>query len=539
MKDTEETVVHLVQEAKDKPLIRVTAGQLPEIATKAEAAIIKAGLPIYRRGALLVRPVIEEVDAAHGRKATVAVLHPLVPIYLCDLLARTVRWERFNIRKNDWLQTDPPAEVAALILARYGEWSFPPIAGVLSTPTLRPDGTILSKPGYDPDSRLYLADPPDLPPIPAKPTRDDALAALADLNDLLEEFPFIDEPARAVALSALITPVVRGAFVCAPMHVARAPVPASGKSYLFDVAAGIVFGQPCPVMAAGRTEEETEKRLGAALLTGQGIISLDNVSGELGGDCLCQAVERPVVEIRILGKSERVRIEARGTTFYATGNNIVIVGDMTRRAIVTTLDPQLERPELREFMGDPVGDVLADRGRYIAAALTIARAYAAAGRPDPAPRLASFEGWSDTVRSALMWLGCGDAAETMEMSRSEDPDLTALREIAQAWADTFGAGFANQRSVADVLKATEEREVHYRGDGSPHDGYETDHKHPALREAILAGVPTRGRLNARTFGRWLSRHKGRIAGSLKVMRSAETSRGVARWWVENAGENQT
>ena len=246
-----------------------------------------------------------------------------------------------------------------------------------------------------------------------------------------------------------------------------------------------------------------------------------------------------MVEIRILGKSERVRIEARGTTFYATGNNIVIVGDMTRRAIVTTLDPQLERPELREFMGDPVGDVLADRGRYIAAALTIARAYAAAGRPDPAPRLASFEGWSDTVRSALMWLGCGDAAETMEMSRSEDPDLTALREIAQAWADTFGAGFANQRSVADVLKATEEREVHYRGDGSPHDGYETDHKHPALREAILAGVPTRGRLNARTFGRWLSRHKGRIAGSLKFMRSAETSRGVARWWVENAGENQT
>ncbi len=538
MNDSEKKVVRLVQEAADKPLIRIKAGQLPEIATTAEAAIIKAGLPIYRRGSLLVRPVIEEVDAAQGRKATVAVLHPLVPIYLCGLLALTARWERFDIRKGDWVTTNPPADVAALILARYGEWSFPPIAGILSTPTLRPDGTILSKPGYDPDSRLYLANPPELPPIPTKPTKDEALAALADLDTLLEEFPFVDEPARAVALSALITPVVRGAFTCAPMHVARAPVPASGKSYLFDVAAAITFGQPCPVMAAGRTEEETEKRLGAALLTAQGIISLDNVSGELGGDCLCQAVERPVVEIRILGKSERVRIEARGTTFYATGNNIVIVGDMTRRAVVTTLDPQLERPELREFTGDPVGDVLADRGRYIAAALIIARAYAVAGRPDPAPRLASFEGWSDTVRSALMWLGCGDAAETMETSRSEDPDLTALREIAQAWAATFGDGLARQRSVADVLKAIEERETNYQGDGNPHDGYETAYKHPALREAIFAGIPARGRLNARIFGKWLSRHKGRIAGGHKFMRSAGISQGVAHWWVENVGETK-
>ena len=185
MTDTK-NIVHLVTEELNKPLIRVKAGQLPEIATKAEAAIIKAGLPIYRRGSLLVRPVIEEVDAAQGRKATVAVLHPLVPIYLCGLLALTARWERFDVRKNDWLPTNPPADVAALILARYGEWSFSPIAGILSTPTLRPEGTILSKPGYDPDSRLYLANPPELPPIPAKPTKDDALAALTNLDDLLE-----------------------------------------------------------------------------------------------------------------------------------------------------------------------------------------------------------------------------------------------------------------------------------------------------------------------------------------------------------------
>ena len=37
----------------------------------------------------------------------------------------------------------------------------------------------------------------------------------------------------------------------------------------FATQAAIALGQPCPVMAAGRSEEETEKRLGAALLAGQ------------------------------------------------------------------------------------------------------------------------------------------------------------------------------------------------------------------------------------------------------------------------------
>ncbi len=510
-------IVFLVAQDLDKPLIRVEAGHLPDIADKAEAAIIEANRPIYRRGTVLVRPVVEEVDAAHGRKATVAVLHEVGPVYLRDLMGRVAAWEKFNIRKKGYVKADPPAEVAGMILARYGEWSFSPIAGIIATPTLRPDGSIFSEPGYDPDSRFYLADPPELPPIPKKPARDNALTALADLTGLLEEFPFVDEPSRAVALSALITPIARGAFVCAPMHVARAPTPASGKSYLFDVAAAIAFGEPCPVMAAGRDEAETEKRLGAALLSGQSMISLDNVDGELGGVCLCQVVERPMVDIRILGKSEKVRIEARGTTFFATGNNIVIVGDMTRRAIVATLDPQTERPELREFKGDPVSTVLADRGRYIAAALTICRAYAVAGYPDSAPPMASFGGWSKTVRSALMWLGCGDATETMEASRAEDPDLTALREILQAWDAAFGTGPGKQRAVAEVLKTIEET------DGGP--------EHPDLREAVLAGVPFRGRLTSRAFGKWLSRNQGRIANGLKFMRGAGNTHDPARWWV--------
>jgi putative DNA primase/helicase len=68
------------------------------------------------------------------------------------------------------------------------------------------------------------------------------------------------------------------------MHIADAPVAGSGKSYLFDTAAVIAIGQPMPVIAAGCDEEELEKRLGAALLAGHPLITIDNVNRVLESD---------------------------------------------------------------------------------------------------------------------------------------------------------------------------------------------------------------------------------------------------------------
>jgi hypothetical protein len=45
------------------------------------------------------------------------------------------------------------------------------------------------------------------------------------------------------------------------------------------------------------------------LMTGQPIISIDNLNGDLGGDFVCQAIERPIIKPRILGRSETKRID--------------------------------------------------------------------------------------------------------------------------------------------------------------------------------------------------------------------------------------
>src|SRR6185312_8156496 len=97
-----------------------------------------------------------------------------------------------------------------------------------------------------------------------------------------------------------------------------------------------------PVISAGSSVEELEKRLGAAVITGQPLVSIDNLNGQLEGDALCQLIERPLVDIRILGRSEQVRVENRAVIF-ATGNNLIVVGDLVRRVLVGSLDANSEK----------------------------------------------------------------------------------------------------------------------------------------------------------------------------------------------------
>ena len=336
------------------------------------------------------------------------------------------------------------------------------------------------------------------------------------LDALLEDFPFTDDASRSVALSALITPVVRGAMPVAPMHAITATAPGSGKSYIVDLVSAISAGERAPVISAGRTEEETEKRLGAAIIEGQPLISIDNVNGELGGDALCQMIERPIVSVRPLGTSKLMKVPSRACCF-ATGNNIQLVGDMTRRVVLCSLDPDMERPELRKFHGDPFAAVVADRGAYIAAALIIVRAYAVAGYPGLLTPLASFEAWSRLVRSALVWLERADPIETMEKARSEDPVTSTLNNLFAVW---HGAVGSMPHTTAQLIAAAET--VNSMGNAVATE----------LRLALNeVGQDRSGKLSGMRLGIYLARYAGRIVGGLKLVKQEDSHAKQKAWQI--------
>ena len=503
-----------------RPTIKIYAGFLHETVDKAEGALMQAKLGYYQRGSMVVRPAMVPVDVSGGRVVAVPRLVDVNAHHIAEAMTRAANWERFDKRAEEWQRTDCPHRVAETFLAREGQWRLPVLTGMIISPTLRADGSILDLPGYDPETGL-LFDPKGcrFPSIPRDPDRDMALRALGFLKDLISTFPFVTEADRAVALSAMLTALIRRSLPTAPLHGFNAPTAGSGKSMLVDLAATIATSRPAPVIAQGKSEEEMEKRLGASLIAGDTIIAIDNCEEPLGGELLCQTMTQTSLKVRILGKSLNAEVPSNSAIF-ATGNNLKFEGDMTRRAIRATLDPGVERPELRAFQRKPLDMVKEARGDYVAAGLTVLRAFHVAGRPQQRTPLGSFEVWSSWVRDALIWLGEADPCETMEEMRDADPKLESLTTVLEQWHAVIGEAPITVRELID--RATDQR---------PHPFGKAEFIHPELREALLVVAGEGGAINSRRLGKWIGGHQNRIVGGRKIV-AGTVSAGSARWQIQ-------
>jgi hypothetical protein len=491
------------------PTIRLIAGQLPRIVTEAEGALLAAGLPIFARAGVLVHPITEVVPAADGHQTRIARLRAFCADSLLEWVAEAALFQRFDLKRKRWVDTDPPHLVVKMLLSREARWTIPRVNGVITTPTLRADGSLLATPGYDAHSALYLLPGLTLPTIPEQPTREEALAALLLLTDLFAEFSFVSPLDQAVALSGLLTTLVRGSLATAPLYLVCAHAAGTGKSYLVDVIAAIATGRLCPVITASKNREEDEKRLGAVILSGISIVSLDNCTHDLDGELLCQFTERPLVKIRILGRSEMPECECH-TAVFATGNNILLKGDMIRRALQCNLDTLTERPELREFKHNPLHQVLSDRGRYVAATLTIIRAYLAAGAPTVCGAFGSYAAWSLLVRSPLVWLGQADPVDSMEQVREEDPELTNIRELFSLWRDYLTLD--EPYTTGQIIEAACETPA--LGDFNPQ----------PFKALLLRVAADKGAVSAVRLGLWLRKISGRVVGEYRLISKRNAAR---------------
>jgi putative DNA primase/helicase len=281
-----------------QPTIVVHKGEAHLAADAAMAALLRAGRDIYARGTQLVHPCRIPARGANGAAITTPGAIVLSPPLLQRELSKVARWQHVTA-KGETKSCDPPDIVIEQLLAMVPDWQFQALAGVTSTPFLRADGSVVAAEGFDAASGYMLMNLPAMPPIPAKPNKDDAIRSLKTLENLLTEFPFVSDVHRAVGLSLLITSVLRPSIDDpVPLHALSSPEPGTGKSYLLDIAAMLATGNWCPIIAATRDPEELDKKLTAALLAAMPLISLDNINRLLSSDLLAQAVERPMLTLR-------------------------------------------------------------------------------------------------------------------------------------------------------------------------------------------------------------------------------------------------
>jgi hypothetical protein len=486
-------------------------GDLSAIVDRGEAALIASGAPIYKRGSgVLVRPVrLDRADGEPGnvrREAGAIVLVPVREPWLLEQMGRVLRWVK--VRADGGRTICDPAPIYPRTLLGRSEWAFSELRGIVTAPTLDRDGRIIEAPGYDKPSKLLLDFPPSaFPAVPAEPTQEDARRALDLLAEPLRGFPFIDDPSRAVALSALLTALVRPSMRTAPLHGFDAPTAGTGKSLLAEMAGLLASGVRPPALSQGKSPEEDEKRLSTVLMAGDPVIHIDNCERALSGDFLCSMLTQEVVQARILGLSER-RVMPSVALVLASGNNLTFAGDTSRRAVICRLDARVERPDTREFDFDCHEEVIANRAALVVAGLTVLRAYVVAGRPVKLTPMGSFADY-EWIRSSLVWLGCADPADTRAAILDSDPRRDELTTVMDAWEDQIGK--TTRIDVASIA----DRDL-------------------ALK-TLLQDVTGTKVWSPKSVGWWLRRHKDRVVGG-RAFRCATRGNKLEWWLAEKQGE---
>ncbi|NCP82675.1 MAG: hypothetical protein GW826_10245, partial [Rhodoferax sp.] len=392
--------------AKHKPSIKVEAGELHRIVDAAENELA-ATRRYYQRGGLIVAINTDPESAATEIKQ---VSQP----GLLRALSSAAIWTRFDGRTQCDVVCDPPARHVTVLFDSEGYQHLPALTGIARQPHLRADGSLVREAGFDTATGLFGVFDARQFNVADQPTRLQAEQALDELRALLGEFAFAQPHDQSAALAGMLTAAIRPSLALAPMFHVRAPQIASGKSYLTSILVAFASPSSPSALAFPTNDEECQKLLLATLLIAPGAIVFDNLTTDLiPFKSLCSALTEEHLTGRILGVSKTATVGTRAL-FLSSGNNVDAVRDMTRRCITINLDPQCETPATRQFAADPLSHVRANRARYVTLALTLIRAWIAAGKPMTACKpLASFSQWSDWVRQPLLWLGQPDPASSV------------------------------------------------------------------------------------------------------------------------------
>ena len=338
----------------------------------------------------------------------------------------------------------PPTPVMDDMLAAP-ESHLPVLERILATPVFASDGRLIATPGYDAASGILYAPPRDfvLPPLPPNPTGAEVQAALAVIEDIIQDFGFVDQSDHAHILSLFFLPLVRELIPGpTPLHLIKKPAPGTGASLLVDVLMTTVLGRQLSAMTEGGEEAEWRKRLTAKLREGPAGVLIDNLKARLDSAALSAVLTAIVYEDRLLQKSEILQLPVR-CVFVATGNNPSLSNEMARRTIPIYLDAKVAKPWLRQGTtfqhADLRGYVGPRRADIVAAGLTICLAWIQAGRPPGSETIGMFEDWSRVMGGVLAFAGVpGFLGNLSTFYEDADTETEAWEALFGRWRQAYG-----------------------------------------------------------------------------------------------------
>lgn len=419
------------------PRIETNDRQLRDVSDEAVRALLATNSPpwLFQSGGLLSRLRREE------ESGLLAIEH-ITTNALRGHLARVADWVQ-GMPEGD-LNVSPPEEIAKDINSLPCWPGVPHLRRVVHCPVYTASGELVITPGYHAGGRIYYEPAAGLviPPVPSAPSPAQVQQAVClILEDLYGEFPFVDQPSRAHALALVLLPFVRAMINGpTPLHVVDAPSPGTGKGLLVNCAGVIANGEELEAIAETDNNEEWRKRIFAALLSGSSYLLLDNLNSVLDTSALASVLTTRVIKDRVLGFS-RMGCARNETGWVATGNNVKLSGEMTRRSVLIRQDAKSANPwKGRKFKHPLPGWAFEHRGELVAAVLTIVNGWLAAGRPQGAGDMGTFEAWVGVVGGIIQHAGVpGFLGNAGDLAERADPLRGQWETFVDAWWKRYQA----------------------------------------------------------------------------------------------------
>jgi hypothetical protein len=496
-------------------IIRVVEAEFSSIVDQLETVLSPL---VYTQGAHLVRTTEAHNDGAIQRNADSLMLVRASKEWARKRFGELCDFKKFVASRDQWESVAPPAEHINTMLG-LGSWNIlRPLDAIARSPFLRDDGSICDVPGYDPKSRVLYVPSVEYPPIPAEPTREDALGALARLREPFNEFPWKEEASEAAFISHILAEAARLAIERCPMYFYDAPMAGTGKSTLQEMAARIVHGTEPAMRPWVHDEDEVRKALYACLIAGDRSIWFDNVPDgvKVRSAVLETFLTSAVWKDRKLGESETTAIPNKAV-LVASGNNLTPVGALARRSLVIRLDANTEHLKERIFkIVNPRRYIMEHRATLLIDALTIIKAYISSRTDMKMPvTLPSFEEWSRLAREPLVWLGLADPVITQ---KETDDELKSVGPIFERMAKTFGENAFTAADLARLVGGLED---------------EKNELSDALMQSGCAEPNSPIKI-----GYWLRAARDKIGNNLKLMHAGQNKFGV-RWQLQRTNGDLT
>jgi hypothetical protein len=137
------------------PRIKVKNRQLRDVAQETLKAIIGNNDPpeVFQRGGEVVRVHVDEESIPFIQRVGENAMQRIMS-QGADFVSEKANGQIVNVL--------PPKDVANFLLSAESHDDLPPLVGVVESPTVRPDGSIINNPGYDPSTGLYYKPEPNL-----------------------------------------------------------------------------------------------------------------------------------------------------------------------------------------------------------------------------------------------------------------------------------------------------------------------------------------------------------------------------------------